>query len=990
MIIENSEALKNWLTSYLTNLCDADPAALAKYVIALVKKDKNESELRAFCLDQLEIFLSTQTKDFVNLLFEMLKNKSYLVNAPINPTEKTVSSPQNDNSSTTKVPPIPATGDTAESLAIKSEKLDRRLTNSENMSKAKKSFSSSSRTKSRSKSPVQKASTQRSRSRENDDKHKRYNLSEEEKFRREFLSKKADTRKREFRDKRGNMSSDHEQSRNSRFERERDQRNCDNPVDRNLSVNNSVRGRSSSSEKYHSSSSSSRSPSRGRSKERRNRSGSKNVKSDHGDKDYRINQPVIGPLAGKGPVSHIIPNSNHYGSKGPKRCQDYDEKGYCMRGDLCVFDHGNDPLVVDDVSVLNFRVPVSSNKGGVSSSGIIQGPRTGKKSPLLPPLPSSPPPVPPPPPPLPSCYDPEPYNPEAPGMNLAPREHMNYWGGPNVPVHHPPPPLHPSWPPPTGVPGVVFNINEPPPNYHHSKHQRTRELIGVPTLDVTPSINPPKGNSKENEPMDTDIPKRNFHVRNQGSVNLVSHNSNNTNENKRRSFDYNRLGPRKVLKRNNDRCTLEIRKIPKHMNTIATLNGHFSKFGRIVNLQVGYDGDEESALVQFMSHVEATSAYRSTDAVFNNRFIKVFWHNKDNQNNSINNSSGNPTSFPVKSEPVAVETSGQETTPDNNVTSVVQKAPERAVVFSSKGNLSRTIYNPAALKKNNLASVTPPPRPKILRKDTLQKRIELIKKKQEFLYSQVESQKIILDKLSKTKNEKEKEFLKQAIKEIGLKISSLQAELKKDSEDLQKFCKSTNNKFILSKTEAARELLDAEMDLYSKQRTGDDTAELVSKVTALRQKAKALGLINSPRGRTARRVRRGTIRSFSRTLNPTSLMSRSIDHRTRKIMVSNFVDKEGLLNHFAQFGDLESVEQIDSGCLVIFKTRKEAETALSMGYKYGDSVLSLAWFEDSKTPTSLVPQLDSTVLPKDMLPQILEADDDEEEEEDSEARLWRR
>ena len=37
--------------------CDADPQALAKYVVALVKKDKTEEELRRLCYEQLEVFL---------------------------------------------------------------------------------------------------------------------------------------------------------------------------------------------------------------------------------------------------------------------------------------------------------------------------------------------------------------------------------------------------------------------------------------------------------------------------------------------------------------------------------------------------------------------------------------------------------------------------------------------------------------------------------------------------------------------------------------------------------------------------------------------------------------------------------------------------------------------------------------------------------------------------------------------------------------------
>ena len=71
-----------------------------------------------------------------------------------------------------------------------------------------------------------------------------------------------------------------------------------------------------------------------------------------------------------------------------------------------------------------------------------------------------------------------------------------------------------------------------------------------------------------------------------------------------------------------------MKKIPRGLNNISVLNNHFSKFGKIVNLQVSYNGDSEGALVTFSSHAEAQAAYRSTEAVLNNRFIKVFWHNK--------------------------------------------------------------------------------------------------------------------------------------------------------------------------------------------------------------------------------------------------------------------------------------------------------------------------------------------------------------------------
>lgn len=39
--------------------CDADPATFAKYVLALIRKEKSEPELRHICLSELEAFLNT-------------------------------------------------------------------------------------------------------------------------------------------------------------------------------------------------------------------------------------------------------------------------------------------------------------------------------------------------------------------------------------------------------------------------------------------------------------------------------------------------------------------------------------------------------------------------------------------------------------------------------------------------------------------------------------------------------------------------------------------------------------------------------------------------------------------------------------------------------------------------------------------------------------------------------------------------------------------
>ena len=50
--------------------------------------------------------------------------------------------------------------------------------------------------------------------------------------------------------------------------------------------------------------------------------------------------------------------------------------------------------------------------------------------------------------------------------------------------------------------------------------------------------------------------------------------------------------------------TLELRKIPREDNTIANINDHFSKFGIIVNLQVGFVASDILASVEFLWNVK--------------------------------------------------------------------------------------------------------------------------------------------------------------------------------------------------------------------------------------------------------------------------------------------------------------------------------------------------------------------------------------------------
>ncbi len=58
--------------------CEADPETLTKYVLALIRKDKPVEELKESMPSQMEVFLQSETKAFVELLFKQLESKDYI------------------------------------------------------------------------------------------------------------------------------------------------------------------------------------------------------------------------------------------------------------------------------------------------------------------------------------------------------------------------------------------------------------------------------------------------------------------------------------------------------------------------------------------------------------------------------------------------------------------------------------------------------------------------------------------------------------------------------------------------------------------------------------------------------------------------------------------------------------------------------------------------------------------------------------------------
>lgn len=72
-----SDQLKGWIVKRLEDISDADSDVLADYVLALVKSDETDDQVRQNCQENLDDFLKEHTAPFVNDVFAVISNKSY-------------------------------------------------------------------------------------------------------------------------------------------------------------------------------------------------------------------------------------------------------------------------------------------------------------------------------------------------------------------------------------------------------------------------------------------------------------------------------------------------------------------------------------------------------------------------------------------------------------------------------------------------------------------------------------------------------------------------------------------------------------------------------------------------------------------------------------------------------------------------------------------------------------------------------------------------
>ena len=160
--------------------------------------------------------------------------------------------------------------------------------------------------------------------------------------------------------------------------------------------------------------------------------------------------------------------------------------------------------------------------------------------------------------------------------------------------------------------------------------------------------------------------------------------------------------------------TLYVNGIPQESNRWEALLSHFQRFGEVIDIYV--PANSEKAFVQFSKREEAEAALKAPDAVMGNRFIKLWWANRDR---ITEEGEGRISAKPVLTNSALPQPSSSNRGKD------VQSTTPRA---SSGSSASGPGTGPKTLPANSITSISPAPK----RQESLEL-LEELRKKQDML-----------------------------------------------------------------------------------------------------------------------------------------------------------------------------------------------------------------------------------------------------------------
>ncbi|KAI3670081.1 hypothetical protein L6452_41699 [Arctium lappa] len=325
-----------------------------------------------------------------------------------------------------------------------------------------------------------------------------------------------------------------------------------------------------------------------------------------------------------------------------QRCRDFEEQGFCLRGDMCPMEHGVNRIVVEDVQSLSqFNLPVSLASANLSIAPVGIGP--------------------------------------SPATSVATNTLSNSRGshGKNIKCemvnngldvsgtftdsvaaadfYDPDQPLwgndsHASTGPQSiSQPNVGKNdsLLDPVLSGDHrvglsdgSDNELAVSIGGtaVGSLSTSSSLRGRISSTKKRTEMGDDMiskasPSNFMHSEMTESPVPPNSTQDAPHHQKRNNSDSSlkvQSGNGRMLRKPSQKAqrTLFVNGIPQQNNRRESLLSHFRKFGEVINIYIPLNS--ERAFVQFSKREEAEAALIAPDAVMGNRFIKLWWANRDN------------------------------------------------------------------------------------------------------------------------------------------------------------------------------------------------------------------------------------------------------------------------------------------------------------------------------------------------------------------------
>lgn len=183
--------------------------------------------------------------------------------------------------------------------------------------------------------------------------------------------------------------------------------------------------------------------------------------------------------------------------------------------------------------------------------------------------------------------------------------------------------------------------------------------------------------------------------------------------------------------------TLFVNGIPLKSNKRDALLSHFQKFGEVIDIYIPMN--TERAFVQFSKREEAEAALKAPDAVMGNRFIRLYWANRDSIPDDNVSSSGSVSATPHGLASVSVPTNSS--LANSSKDNLQAAAPKSSTVHTHVASL---LDKPSPVVTNG--SKVPPLQKKL---GGLEQLREELRKKQEMLEQKRNDFRRKLDKLEK-------------------------------------------------------------------------------------------------------------------------------------------------------------------------------------------------------------------------------------------------